>query len=239
MNMRRIIGLFVSALMLCAPAESFAQESGVDVTVSADFVSQYIWRGLHLGDISVQPTFGVSYKGLSLTAWGSVGASKADDKEFDLTLAYTVGGFNVGVTDYWFDNGQDELNRYFLYDAHKTNHVFEANVGYDFGLVNLQWYTYFAGYDGTNKSGKRAYSSYFEAGVPFKFASVDWNATLGIVPYYTTAYDGAGFSVTNLSLRAAKDIKVTDSFSIPVFGEVTANPYLQKAYLVFGLTLQP
>ena len=45
--------------------------------------------------------------------------------------------------------------------------------------------------------------------------------------------------MTNLSLRATKDIKITDSFSIPIFGEVIGNPCSQKAYLVFGLTLQP
>ena len=45
--------------------------------------------------------------------------------------------------------------------------------------------------------------------------------------------------MTNLSLKATKDIKVTDSFSIPVFGQLVGNPCSQKAYLVFGITLQP
>ena len=39
-------------------------------------------------------------------------------------------------------------------------------------------------------------------------------------------------------LRAEKAIRVTDTFSIPVFGEVAANPRSQKAYLVFGVTLK-
>ena len=45
--------------------------------------------------------------------------------------------------------------------------------------------------------------------------------------------------MTNLSLKATKDIKVTDAFSIPVFAQFVGNPCSQKAYLVFGLTLQP
>jgi len=45
--------------------------------------------------------------------------------------------------------------------------------------------------------------------------------------------------VTNLALKATKDIKVTDTFSIPVFAQLTANPRTEKAYLVVGLTLQP
>ena len=164
----------------------------VETTINADFVNEYIWRGLKCGDVSVQPTLGVDYKGLSLTAWGSHGLSNKDDvKELDLTLAYSIGGFNIGITDYWFSEGL-----------------------------------------------KRAFSSYFEASVPFRLATVDWTATAGVVPYATTTYGTTGFAVTNLTLRATKEIRVTDSFSIPIFGQLTGNPCSQKAYLVLGFTLQ-
>ena len=149
---------------------------------------------------------------------------------------------NIGITDYWFNkDGLDPEGRYFKYDAHGTNHVFEANIGYDFGLASIQWYTNFAGNDGVNKDGDRAYSSYAEASVPFKLASVDWTATAGVIPWATSFYNGwtSGFAVTNLSLKATKDIKITDSFSVPVFGQIAANPCSQRAYLVFGFTLQP
>ena len=234
--MKKIV-LFAMGLVVCA--STLAQDE-VETTVSGDVVSSYIWRGQDLGNVSVQPTLGIGYKGLSLTAWGSVGLSEpADTKEFDLTLGYSIGGFNIGVTDYWFNTGLDPKNRYFKYDAHETNHVFEANVGYDFGLASVQWYTNFAGNDGANKDGKRAYSSYVELSVPFKLSSVDWTATAGAVPFATDFYGTNGFAVTNLALKATKDIKVTDSFSIPIFGQVVANPRSQKAYLVFGFTLQP
>ena len=224
------------AIGLVASATTFAQDE-INTTVAADFVSSYIWRGQDLGSTAVQPTLGVDYKGLSLSAWGSYGLTSPDDtKEFDLTLAYTTGGFNFGITDYWF-NAPEE--RYFLYDAHKTSHVFEANIGYDFGPVAIQWFTNFAGNDGLNKSGDRAYSSYVELTAPFKLASVYWTAAVGAVPYATEFYGVNGFAVTNLSLKATKDIKVTDSFGIPVFAQVAANPRTQKAYFVFGFTLQP
>jgi len=228
------LGLVVSTTVLAQEREK------VETTIGADFVTQYIWRGLDLGSVAVQPTLGVGYKGLSLTAWGSYGLTDASDvKEFDLTLAYTLGGFNIGITDYWFSVGLDPDGRYFKYDAHGTNHIFEANIGYDFGPVALQWFTNFTGNDGVNKDGKRAYSSYVEAIVPFSLAGVDWTATAGAVPYATTAYGTTGFAVTNLTLRAEKSIKVTDSFSIPIFGQLTGNPCSQKAYLVLGFTLQP
>ena len=233
------IVLFALGLVAVATAHAQDEKEKVETTVAADFVTQYIWRGQDLGNISVQPTLGIGYKGLSLSAWGSVGFTSTDTKELDLTLAYTTGGFNIGITDYWFNSGLDPENRYFKYDAHGTNHVFEANIGYDFGVLSLQWFTNFAGNDGENKNGKRAYSSYFEANVPFKLATVDWTATAGVVPYYTSFYGTTGFAVTNLSLRADKEIKITDSFSVPVFGQVVANPCSQKAYLVFGFTLHP
>lgn len=225
----------LAAAFVALPA---CAQDNVEGTVAADVVNQYIWRGQDLGDVSVQPTLGVAYKGLSLSAWGSVGLSDKDDtKEFDLTLSYTTGGFHVGVTDYWFNTPND---KYFHYDAHSTSHVFEANVGYDFGPVALNWYTNFGGNDGVNKDGDRAYSSYVEAAVPFKLGSLDWTATVGAVPYRTSFYSTAnGFAVTNVSLRATKDIKVTDSWSLPLFAAINTNPSTQKAYLVVGFTLQP
>ena len=235
--MKKIV-LFAMGLVVSMTIH--AQE--IETTISGDVVSSYIWRGQDLGSTAIQPTLGVGYKGLSLTAWGSYGlVNPADTKEFDLTLAYTAGGFSIGITDYWFNSGLDPEARYFKYDAHGTNHVFEANIGYDFGFASLQWYTNFAGNDGANKDGKRAYSSYVEANVPFKLASVDWTATAGAVPFATSFYNDwtSGFAVTNLALKATKEIKVTDSFSIPIFGQVVANPCSQKAYLVLGFTLQP
>ena len=224
---------------LAVSAAALAQEK-VETTISGDVVSSYIWRGQDLGHVSLQPTLGIGYKGLSLSAWGSVGLSDpSDTKEFDLTLGYTIGRFNIGITDYWFNSGLDPENRYFKYDAHGTNHVFEANVGYDFGPASLQWFTNFAGNDGMNNDGKRAYSSYVELSVPFKLATVDWTATAGAVPFSTDFYGTDGFAVTNLALKATKDIQVTETFSVPVFGQVVANPCSQRAYLVIGFTLQP
>ena len=227
------------AMGLVVSTTTLAQDE-IETTIGGDVVSSYIWRGQDLGSASLQPTLGVSYKGLSLSAWGSVGLTEASDtKELDLTLSYAIGGLNIGITDYWFNAGLDSEARYFKYDAHGTNHLFEATVGYDFGIAAVQWYTNFGGNDGTNKDGKRAYSSYMEVVVPFTFSAIDWTATAGAVPFATTAYDTTGFAVTNLSLKATKDIKVTDTFTVPVFAQVAANPCSQKAYLVLGFTLQP
>lgn len=235
--MKKIAYMILLSPILLTSLDGNAK-SEFEADIKADFVSQYIWRGQDLGDFSIQPTLGVSWRGLSLSAWGNYGISNPDDtKEFDLTLGYSFHGFNVGITDYWFNSPNP---KYFAYSAHDTSHVFEANVGYDFGPVSLQWFTNFAGNDGVNHSGKRAYSSYVEASVPFKFASLSWCATAGAVPYATSFYsDANGFAVVNVSLSATYDIKITDSFSIPVFASINTNPSNQKAALVFGFTLKP
>ena len=231
--------LIITAILFTAAVTAKAQDT-LETSIGTDLVSQYVWRGQDLGGVSVQPTLGLSYKGLSLSAWGSAGVSNpADTREFDLTLAYTIGGFNIGVTDYWFNAGLDPLNRYFAYAADCTNHVFEANVGYDFGFASLQWYTNFAGNDGLTPDEKRAYSSYVEVNVPFVLGGVDWTATAGAVPFATDFYGVEGFGVVNVALTASKDIRITDSFSIPVFAQVAANPYSRDAFFVFGITLQP
>ena len=229
--MRKIV---IFAMGLVASATALAQDK-IEATIEADFVSQYIWRGLDCGNISIQPTLEIGYKGFSLSAWGSVGFKSEEPKEFDLTASYTVGGLTVGITDYWFNSPEE---RYFYYNAHSTSHVFEAFATYDFGLLSAAWYTNFAGNDGLNKSGKRAYSSYFEVDAPFRLATCEWTGTLGVVPYATDFYDTSGFAVTNVALKATKDIKITDSFSVPLFAQVVANPCSQKAYFVFGFTLK-
>lgn len=230
--------IFIAFACLFGTMNLQAQDK-VETTIEADVVSQYIWRGMDLGHVSLQPTLGIGYKGLSLSAWGSVGLTDPDDnREIDFTLSYTTGGLNVGITDYWSNDGLDPQNRYFRYNAHSTNHVIEANIGYDFGPLALQWYTNIAGNDGQTCCEHRAYSSYVEASAPFKMGSCDWQATVGAVPFYTTFYDAEGFIINNVTLRADRDIKITDNFSLPVFAQVTANPASQHAYFVFGFTLK-
>jgi hypothetical protein len=233
----RITGVVAIGIITLDTTATNAQDN-VKSTISANLVNQYIWRGQDLGDVSVQPALGISWKGVSLSSFGNVGLSDKDDtKEFDLTGAYTFKGLNMGITDYWFNQPNKQ---YFCYAAHKTSHIFEANVGYNFGPLALQWYTNFAGNDGINKNGNRAYSSYVEISAPFTFATCDWNAAVGAVPYRTSFYsDVNGFAITNVSLRATKAIPITSSFTLPIYAQITANPSNEKAYFIFGFTLHP
>lgn len=223
--------MIIALLSLIMPLEAQAQDK-VEASVGADLVSGYIWRGQDLGGVSIQPSLSVAYKGLSLEAWGSVGFESKDDKEIDLTLGYSTGGFSVSVTDYWFTSGPG----YFHYGARNTAHVFEAQAGYDFGPLAVNWYTNFAGADGVNNDGDRAYSSYVSLAAPFKLGGLDWTAEIGATPWATDFYGASGFAVCDVSLGASKEIKFTDSFSLPLFAKATWNPRTEGAYFVVGLS---
>lgn len=221
----------LALLSLAMPFTTKAQDK-VEASVGADLVSGYIWRGQDLGGVSLQPSLGIAYKGFSLGAWGSVGIEGKDTKEFDLTLGYATGGFSVSVTDYWFNSGAG----YFHYGAHSTAHVFEAQVGYDFGPLSINWYTNFAGADGVNKDGDRAYSSWVTLAAPFKLGGLDWTAEVGATPWANDFYGANGFAVCDISLGASKEIKITDSFSLPLFAKATWNPRSEGAYFVVGIS---
>ena len=83
--------------------------------------------------------------------------------------------------------------------------------------------------------GKRSYSTYIALKAPFKLGSLDWTAEVGLTPWEELYADK--FNVTNLTLAAAKEIPITSKFSLPLFAQVTFNPYTQGAYFVFGLSV--
>jgi hypothetical protein len=215
---------------------SLAKAQEVEVSAGGDLTSSYIWRGQYLGGVSVQPGASVAVAGFSLAAWGSVGFDGGDTKEFDFTVGYGKGGFSVAITDYWFNTADEngDINNYFDYGAHSTAHVFEATAGYDFGPAAIVWNTNFAGTD-YKSDGDRAYSSYVEASAPFKLGGLEWKAELGLTPW-EGIYSNK-LNVVNIGLTAGKEIRVTETFAIPAFTKITFNPYEEKCYFVFGISL--
>ena len=252
----KVLGtLLTAAACICGATNANAQE----FTVQGDFVSSYVWRGMYQTGMSVQSTLGFNVGGFSLTAWGSTdfegvsAVSAADElgtsypgKEFDLTAAYKFGeaGPTLSVTDYWWA-GQG-AKKYFHYKSHETSHFFEAGLAYTLPIekfpLSIGWYTMFAGADKkVNDNGelKQNYTSYAELNYPFQVKGVDLNATCGMVPYKSALYMNNGFAVTNLALKASKEIKISDSFSLPIFTQVIWNPCVEDTHIVFGITLKP
>ncbi|MCL1942860.1 MAG: hypothetical protein FWF54_04850 [Candidatus Azobacteroides sp.] len=235
------IGLFLlstTGLFMLQKAQIHAQ--GVDFSIGGDIVSSYVWRGSLLSNASVQPAMGAYYKGFSLSAWGSVdvtGGDYGDYKEVDFTAAYETGGLSLAVTDYWCS--AERTYNYFHYGAHDTQHFFEGTAGYtlpwDKFPLTLVWNMVFAGADYYSEGGGRSYSTYIEASYPFSIKTVDLELSMGLTPW-EGMYAG-DFAVVSIGLKAAGKIKITDSFSLPVFGRLLANPKTEDMFFVFGVKL--
>ncbi|MCB9017043.1 MAG: hypothetical protein H6544_00355 [Prevotellaceae bacterium] len=213
--------------------EADTTTSKVEFSAGADLVSSYVWRGSRVTGASFQPSVGVSYAGFSLGAWGS---SNFDNtiNEVDWTLGYGVGGFSVGVTDYFGPYVDAEAPKYFA----DKSHILEATVGFDFGSVcekfplSIVWNTNFL--NDLDEAEDERYSTYVELGYPVSVGDVQLAFAVGL-----TTWDGMysdGLNVVNLSITGSKEIKVTDSFSLPVFSQVILNPDTENIYMVFGLS---
>ena len=240
----------VTIVSLCSfgTAKASGNENGPKFAVQGDLVSSYIWRGMYQTGASFQPTLAFSVAGFSLTAWGSTdfdGYQSSEglaNKEIDLTAAYTFGasGLTLSVADLWWA-GQGS-NKFFNFKSHETAHHFEAGLAYTLPLekfpLSLTWYTMFAGQD-KDADGNQNYSSYVELNYPFSVKCVDLTATCGLVTYEAPQYYTNGFAVTNVALKGTTAIKITDSFSLPIFAQAIWNPRLEDAHLVFGFTLKP
>ena len=227
-------------LVLCvASATTVKAQSDVELDLGADLVSGYVWRGVYQAGsgVSVQPSLGLAFKGFSIGAWSSTSLHDGF-KELDLTAGYTAGGFSVGVTDYWWA-GQGAS----FYSDYMNSHLFEGTLKYQFGErfpLSISWSTMFAG-NLDKVEGKRKFSSYVELGYDFSIKDVDLTASVGVAPWdapawLTPRWGDKGFQVSCVALKASKAVRITDSYSLPIFVQAIASPATDDASLVFGIS---
>ena len=249
--------LFALALAAITFMPVSAQDK-VTATASADLVTRYMWRGIDMAGVSIQPELNLAWQGLSLDIEGSNPLEKDGGvQDLNVTLGYSLYGFNIGVTDYWTAD-VDPRNRYFYYGGEtECPHQLEANIGYTCKYGSLQAYTMVYGND-FKIDGNRAYSTYIELSVPFKLGGLDWDVRAGVTPFesagstyeetVTTATGkrktytrgdwmyGESFTCNLASVRATKEFEFR-KFKLPVYVELHTNPYLQRANLVFGIAI--
>ena len=234
------------------------EEGDFSATVSAGLVSRYMWRGCDMAGVSFQPELNVAWKGLSLNVSNSTPLEKDGGvMDLDVTLGYSLFGFNIGVIDYWTAD-VDPRNRYFYFGGEtECPHQLEGNIGYTCKYGSLQAYTMFYGND-YKIDGSRAFSTYIELSVPFRAGGLDWDIRAGVTPMESAGSTheetivtetgktkkvtrgdwlyGESFTCNMASVRATKNLEFKH-FKVPVYVELHTNPYLQRANLVLGVSI--
>ncbi len=211
-------------------------------SVGADLVSRYVFRGVDFGNSpAVQPTVEFAAGNFSIGAWGSFALSSNTDTEYDdfgnpyvsssnfnetdLYLSYGFDfGLSLGLTDYYYPG-----SKWGEFGDKVSSHALELNLGFETGDLSLA-----ANYMLNNSvegAGAEDGIMYFEAGYAFKNVDVFVGAGDG---WHT---DDTEFAVVNLGLGTSKEIKFSESFSLPVFGQVIMNPNTEQLHLVVGISL--
>jgi hypothetical protein len=179
-----------------------------EVTIGADVVSRYVWRGTDFGNAAaVQPGIETAVGPVTLGAWGSwsisPGPADASGNECDLYASITVGPVGLTLTDYFFPAyaGTDSL-------LNLDIHVFELSTGADVGPVTLL--------AAANVSGDDDNSTYLE------LTYGAFSLGLGNGAYST---DGE-FAPVSIGVSASRD-----NFS----ASYILNPDQETSFLVFGV----
>ncbi|RKD91309.1 TorF family putative porin [Mangrovibacterium diazotrophicum] len=187
-----------------------AQDEESKWSLGLDLTSTYVWRGTSYSGPSIQPYVEYSSGIFTMGAWGSQGFDGFQEMDLYASLGFDF-GLSLGVTDYYYP-GTDYGN--------KMSHSFELNAGYSIGALSLSGNYIFAG------EGSVGDDLYFEAGV-----------TVGKVDLFVGAGDGwhttdTEFNLCNVGISSSKEIKITDSFSLPVSGSCIWNPDSEQFYIV-------
>lgn len=235
-----------------------AQDEGESspLSVGADIVSRYIWRGINLGGSSphIQPylEYSIGETGLAIGAWGSysIGAG-AGGSEADLYISYTpIEMITIGINDYFFptDAAWSRDGGYFNYDDETTGHTFEAMLSFN-GTESIPLSVTFAmnfyGADGVDEKGDKYLAKYLELGYSGDVKGVGISAFMGFALDDPKEEDGAPLGwynnrsagVINLGVTLSKDIQITEKFALPVSGSLIFNPEADEIYMVFGISL--
>ena len=194
---------------------SYSQDFG------ADLVSSYVWRGTQFGSgAHIQPYMDLGSGNLTGGVWGSFPTSaKGGGNELDLWVSYDFGPLALTVTNYTFPG---EAGAY-----SKGEGLFNGDY------TEIAASTSIIGVDLSAGYFTEVEALYIELGT--SIGAVDVALGYGddqSDPFYA---DG-GSGLVNMSFSGSKDIQISDSYALPVFGSFIINPEAETAFLVFGIS---
>jgi hypothetical protein len=268
--MKRVLSFFMLIAVLVLPDWALSQEQdtkGVELDLSADLFSRYVWRGTQYGGDfpSIQPALTLTWQNFSLGTWGAyslTGEPTAQEFDFFLSFSFLEEKWSVTLTDYFFPSqtfGYD----YFEYHANSTGHILEGSLSFNGTdkipftfLAALNFYGADAAAinddlnsaDFNTKSGI-LYSNYFELGYANTLKEIDYHlfagftlnnpkeAKVGNGYIGETGFYGEKAGLVNLGLTLSKKLSLSNSYSLPVSGSVIVNPMSKQVFYVFGVSI--
>lgn len=217
-----------------------AQSDSVDTDehffIGTDLVSSYIWRGSSLvSSPCIQPSASAMYQNFSLEIWGS-NSFNGGWFETDVSLMYENSNLRIGFTDYYFTDDLG-VGNYFIYYPSNSNHIIEASAEFK-GTENIPFRLMAASYilgSDLDPNDNRRYSTYLEAGWMFSSGKTEGEVKFGFTPAESVYAAGAAW--IQAAIRLDREIKISNSFELPIFSEFVINPYLGDAFFFVGLSL--
>ena len=209
-----------------------AQERGDwSMTVGADAVSSYLWRGMNSAGPSIQPSAYFDYEkgdwAVSMGAWASKSFVKGDYNEFDLSVEATWRNFALSLANYSEFYGAEFDDNYLDFGLSFT---LSENIP-----VTFSWYSIINHYDGGFMDGgngfdwQEAFPSYFEVTYDFSLSVVDFSVAAALLPFESDYYGNDYFGVCNLNLIAGHEFEFKHGGTLPVSAQVMYNP-MQKDF---------
>lgn len=210
------------------------------VDVSPTLTSRHYWRGIMVSN-SANIEMDMSYKNNNFTfgAWGGYALDNTYS-EFDFHVGYKFNDFvDVAVWDLYANRDRASIDRYnyFDFDRQTTNHLIDATVNFHFGEklpLRMSWSTMLWGRD-LDENGNQNYSSYLEFGYPVQIAGQKIDLFAGMNVFENCVY-GQNTGFVHVGATGYKTIKVTESWSLPVFATVAINPQAETANLILGVS---
>lgn len=250
-KLKRQYLIFVVIVLSIFFANSIVAQKVFKVSGSADFVSRYVWRGILENDApNIQPSLTFDYSGLSFGFWGSYALSKInkseDDfgtsQEIDTWISYSLSlengmGLTALVTDYYYPQNGIKISNFNNYDNPAGVGAHTVELGLTFA-GNKSFPLNISGY--VNIYNDKGNNAYFQVDYFTKITDYNIDLFVGTAsgskdnPVY---YGTDKFDIINLGITAQREIKITDSFSLPLFVSYIFNPKAEISYLVFGLSI--
>jgi hypothetical protein len=237
-----ITGLFCTTFKTFAGTFLNEKDSSNKVSLSfnADLVSRYIWRGLPLSlNPNIQPYASIAFKDFSIGAWSSYALSKPY-AEVDLYLSYTASLFTLTLNDYYSENEDDSVHNYFKWNNSNdeiTPHALEGVITYN-GTeslpLSISAATFFYGNDKDTSNNKNFYSTYLE--MAYKLSVNDNEVKLFAGGTINKGLYANKAAIVNIGVSISREIKVSNTFSLPVFTSFIVNPYAKDVFFTFGMT---